>query len=127
MREGRASRPSWHRGRSAVVVGVGEFGVAYSDTEGLLQVDGVYLSLYIERRLSSPRSFYAALLRASLLSLPRSPPRRAAADLVRTVAAVTTLIQLQPEVVFGGDADAEADGANGAAEAGGRCRQSCCS
>ena len=98
-----------------------EFGVAYSDTEGLLQVDGVYLSLYVEQRptLTSPRSFYAALLRA-LPPLVAKLPRRGEppADLVRTVAAVTTLIQLQPEVVFGADADADADGANGAAEGG---------
>ena len=98
-----------------------EFGVAYRDTEGLLQVDGVYLSLYIEQRptLTSPRSFYAALLRA-LPPLVAKLPRRGEppADLVRTVAAVTTLIQLQPEAVFGADADADADGANGAAEGG---------
>ena len=98
-----------------------EFSVAYSDTEGLPAVDGVYLSLYVEQRptLSSPRSFYAALLRA-LPPLVAKLPRRGEppADLVRTVAAVTTLIQLQPEVVFGGDADADADGANGAAEGG---------
>ena len=80
-----------------------EFSVAYTDTEGLLQVDGVYLSLYIEQRptLTSPRSFYAALLRA-LPPLVAKLPRRGEppADLVRTVAAVTALIQLQPEVVW---------------------------